>query len=33
MAHYHAQICGTMTRVQVGKAGMRLADQIKKIVP
>ena len=29
----YAQNCGKVARVQVGKAGMRLADQVKKLLP
>jgi hypothetical protein len=29
----YAQNCGMVARVQVGKAGMRLAKQIKSLLP
>ena len=29
----YAQNCGKVARVQVGKAGLRLAEQVKKLLP
>jgi hypothetical protein len=29
----YAQICGKVARTKIGKAGVRLADQVKKLIP